>query len=175
MPIPKPEKDETKNQYTSRVISFLVEENKSRDKPWTTQQMVAIAYSLWEKKDSKITNTIVIDENVYMVEQIHDVPRECLEQLKCEDSIKDESFGDDSFDDDCFMYVPEEAKGSEGKKSTRKLPYRNKDGTMNLNHVYSALKLLPKAEGIPEEERIRIRDRLRAILKKINPDYIPKD
>ncbi len=49
------------------------------------------------------------------------------------------SFGDASFPDDSFAYVPDEAKGADGSKSLRSLPYKNADGSVDPGHLRNAL------------------------------------
>jgi len=85
-----------------------------------------------------------------------------------------ETFGDASFPDSCFAWVPDSAKGPDGRKSDRKLPYKNKDGTVDLNHVRNALARLDQTKDIPEAEKEKIRAMLQNILKKANPDYKPE-
>ncbi|MEM3017951.1 MAG: hypothetical protein QXO25_03625 [Candidatus Bathyarchaeia archaeon] len=41
--------------------------------------------------------------------------------------------------DSCFAYVPPSAKGPEGRKSDRGLPYRWPDGRIDVNHLRNAL------------------------------------
>jgi hypothetical protein len=84
-----------------------------------------------------------------------------------------DSFGDASFPDECFFWVPEEAKGPDGKKSLRKLPYKFPNGTISWDNVYAAIRYLPKTEGIPPAEIDKIRKRIEAMLKEHNPDYKP--
>ncbi len=85
-----------------------------------------------------------------------------------------EGFGDASFPDDCFAYVPDSAKGPDGRKSDRKLPYKNKDGTVDLDHVRNALARLNQTQGISDAEKEKIRTMLQNILKKANLDYKPE-
>jgi len=82
-------------------------------------------------------------------------------------------FGEADFPDSCFAWVPESAKGPDGNKSERKLPYKNKDGTIDLPHVRNALARLSQTQGIPDAEKARIRTMLENILKKASPDYVP--
>jgi hypothetical protein len=82
-----------------------------------------------------------------------------------------ESFGDASFPDSCFAYVPASAKGENGNKSDRKLPYKNADGSISMDHVRNALARLDQTDGIPTGEKDRIRNMLQNILKRENPDY----
>lgn len=87
--------------------------------------------------------------------------------------IEENGFGDASFPDDCFAWVPESAKGPNGNKSDRKLPYKNADGTVDLDHVRNALARLDQTDGIPPEDKEKIRTMLQGILAKENPDYNP--
>jgi len=86
-------------------------------------------------------------------------------------SLEREGWGDSSFPDSCFAYVPDSAKGVDGNKSDRKLPYKDKDGTVSLSHVRNGLARLDQTQGIPDAEKTRIRTLLQNILKKANPDY----
>jgi hypothetical protein len=85
-----------------------------------------------------------------------------------------EAFGDASFPDSCFAYVPASAKGENGNKSDRKLPYKNADGSISMDHVRNALARLDQTDGIPAGEKDRIRNMLQNILKRENPDYQPE-
>lgn len=62
------------------------------------------------------------------------------------------SFGDASFPDECFAYVPAEAKGSDGKKSLRALPYKNADGSVDPDHLRNALARFNQTD-IPQDEK----------------------
>jgi hypothetical protein len=84
-----------------------------------------------------------------------------------------DSFGDASFPDECFLWVPESAKGPDGNKSERKLPYKNKDGSVDLAHVRNALARLDQTTGIPSAEKDKIRRKLQDLIAKANPDYQP--
>ena len=86
-----------------------------------------------------------------------------------------EAFGDASFPDSCFAYVPASAKGANGNKSDRKLPYKNADGSISMDHVRNALARLDQTEGIPAAEKERIRNMLQNILKRASPEYEPEE
>jgi hypothetical protein len=77
--------------------------------------------------------------------------------------------------DSCYAYVPESAKGADGKKSDRKIPYKWPDGTIGpLNIIRNALaRLAQEKTDIPDDEKARITKMLQGILKKANPDYTP--
>jgi hypothetical protein len=75
-----------------------------------------------------------------------------------------DSFGDASFPDECFAYVPESAKGKDGNKSERKLPYKNADGSVDWPHVRNALARLDQTIGIPAAEKEQIRKKLEALI-----------
>lgn len=62
----------------------------------------------------------------------------------------------DSLPDSSFAYV-------DGK--TRKLPYKDKDGKVDLPHVRNALARLNQAQGISDEEKAKIRTKLQSALK----------
>lgn len=94
-----------------------------------------------------------------------------VQGLVAGDETVDVDFGEADFPDSCFAYVPEEARGEKGKKSLRKLPYKNKDGSVNLPHVRNALARLDQTDGIPPTEKARIRKMLQALLKKEDPNY----
>jgi hypothetical protein len=97
---------------------------------------------------------------------------EMLESLQRALTLQ-EGFGDASFPDSCFMWVPEDAKGKDGNKSLRKLPYKNADGSISLPHVRNALARLDQTEDIPATEKDAIRKKLEGILEKENPEYKP--
>jgi hypothetical protein len=103
--------------------------------------------------------------------------RQLISQLAAETTIDAPysglDFGEADFPDSCFAWVPESAKGPDGNKSERKLPYKNKDGSVDLPHVRNALARLSQTQGIPEAEKARIRTMLENILKKASPDYTP--
>jgi len=86
---------------------------------------------------------------------------------KIEDKIE-EAFGDASFPDSCFAFVPDSAKGADGNKSERKLPYKNADGTVDLPHVRNALARLNQTTGIPSDKKEAIQKTLENILAKEN-------
>jgi len=90
------------------------------------------------------------------------------------DDYTPESWGDASFPDSCFLYVPPEAKGEDGSKSLRKLPVRNKDGTLSCPHVRNALARLDGAD-IPDSAKDAIRSKLHKLMKQCNPDYKPPE
>jgi hypothetical protein len=97
------------------------------------------------------------------------------EKMKMTENTEQEAFGDASFPDGCFAYVPDSAKGENGNKSDRKLPYKNADGSVSIDHVRNALARLDQTDGIPAGEKERIRTMLQNILKKDNPDYQPPE
>jgi hypothetical protein len=88
---------------------------------------------------------------------------------------EEESWGDASFPDSSFMYVPDSAKGKDGKKSDRKLPVKTADGKVDIPHVRNALARLNQTQGIPAAAKAEIKKKLQAMLKKDNPDYKPSD
>ena len=49
--MPKPREDETKEEFISRCISYM-EENE-RDKFPSREQRIAVCYSYWENKDKE--------------------------------------------------------------------------------------------------------------------------
>jgi len=77
--------------------------------------------------------------------------------------------------DSCYAYVPESAKGKDGRKSDRKIPYKWPDGSIGpLNIIRNALaRLAQEKTDIPDDEKARITKMLQGILKKENPDYVP--
>jgi len=77
--------------------------------------------------------------------------------------------------DSCYGYVPESAKGADGKKSDRKIPYKWPDGTIGpLNIIRNGLaRLAQEKTDIPDAEKARLTKMLQGILKKANPDYKP--
>jgi len=103
--------------------------------------------------------------------------RVLISQLAAETTIDSPNvgvdFGEADFPDSCFAWVPESAKGPDGNKSERKLPYKNKDGTIDLPHVRNALARLSQTQGIPDAEKARIKTMLEDILKRASPDYTP--
>lgn len=86
-----------------------------------------------------------------------------------------EAFGDASFPDSAFAYVPDEAKGEEGKKSLRKLPHHNEDGSLDEAHVRNGLQQLEKTKDLSTEEKTKIKAHLEAHMKELNPDYEPSE
>jgi hypothetical protein len=101
-----------------------------------------------------------------------------LKESEIKEAVKqvfEETFGDASFPDSCFAYVPASAKGENGNKSDRKLPYKNADGSISIDHVRNALARLDQTEGIPNEEKAKIRTMLQNILKRGNSDYEPEE
>lgn len=48
MPIPKPERNENKNEFISRCMRFVSKENK-----WDQKQQLAICFSQWENKKNE--------------------------------------------------------------------------------------------------------------------------
>lgn len=90
--------------------------------------------------------------------------------LRGEKKKMNEAFGDASYPDSCFAYVPDSAKGAEGNKSDRKLPYKNKDGSVDIPHVRNALARLNQTDGLSDQETSRIRTMLQSILNRENPE-----
>jgi hypothetical protein len=72
--------------------------------------------------------------------------------------------------DSSFAYIESGGtKDSEGKtepRSKRHLPYKDKDGKVDLPHTRNALARLDQTEGIPEGEKAAIRTKLEAALNK---------
>ncbi len=87
--------------------------------------------------------------------------------------LTQEGWGDASFPDSSFAYVPDKAKGKDGDKSLRKLPYKDKDGTVDMPHVRNALARLNQTQDVPADEKDAIRKMLQGQMKKANPDYDP--
>ena len=79
------------------------------------------------------------------------------------------SFGDASFPDECFAYVPPEAKGQDGKKSLRSLPYKNADGSVDPDHLRNALARFNQTE-IPSDEKAGVLSKLCSAAKKAGID-----
>ena len=79
------------------------------------------------------------------------------------------SFGDASFPDECFAYVPPEAKGADGKKSLRSLPYKNADGSVDPDHLRNALARFNQTE-IPSAEKAGVLSKLCSAAKKAGID-----
>lgn len=86
-----------------------------------------------------------------------------------------EAWGDASFPDSSFAWVPDSAKGPDGVKSDRKLPYKDENGKVDLDHVGNALARLDQTEEIPAAEKEKIRAMLQDILAKANPNYKPPE
>jgi hypothetical protein len=97
------------------------------------------------------------------------------ERVSENDKVKNEAWGDVSFPDSSFAWVPDDAKGPDGIKSNRKLPYKDADGKVDLDHVRNALARLDQTDGIPAAEKEKIRAMLQDILAKANPDYKPPE
>jgi|WetSurMetagenome_2_1015567.scaffolds.fasta_scaffold743081_1 hypothetical protein len=64
MPVPKPVAKEEQSKFMSRCMAFMNNENakKPADQKWKRDQMAAICFSQWEKKDKKETEQSSIDE-----------------------------------------------------------------------------------------------------------------
>jgi hypothetical protein len=77
--------------------------------------------------------------------------------------------------DKCFMWVPDSAKGADGKKSDRKLPYMWPDGEISIPNVRNALSRLNQTKEIPADDKDAIKKKAQNILKKDNPDYEPTE
>ena len=58
MPIPKPKKNEEKNEFISRCISTLSDMKEFKD----NDQRIAVCFSQWERKDEKISIIDKIDD-----------------------------------------------------------------------------------------------------------------
>jgi len=73
--------------------------------------------------------------------------------------------------DSAFAYImPGGKKDSEGKtvpRSLRKLPYKDKNGKIDLKHLRNALSRAPQTKGIPAGEVKRIQAKLRKILERM--------
>jgi hypothetical protein len=54
MPVPKPKEKETEKEYISRCEKFMHEENerKSADEKRSNEQITAICFSTWRKKET---------------------------------------------------------------------------------------------------------------------------
>jgi hypothetical protein len=85
-----------------------------------------------------------------------------------EEPVDELGWGDSSFPDSSFAFIPESAKGKDGNKSERKLPYKDKDGNIDLPHVRNALARLSQTQGISQSEKDSIKNMLENILKKQN-------
>ena len=81
--------------------------------------------------------------------------------------------------DSCFMHVPAEARGANGKKSSRKLPYKYPSGKISCSHVLAIIQNMGGARNEPD-----LPDNLRAKYKahaqrlyrsNCNPDYKPSE
>jgi hemerythrin-like domain-containing protein len=79
------------------------------------------------------------------------------------------SFGDASFPDECFAYVPPEAKGQDGKKSLRSLPYKNSDGSVDEGHLRNALARFNQTD-IPSAGKAGVLSKLCSAAKKAGID-----
>lgn len=70
--------------------------------------------------------------------------------------------------DSAFLYIaPGGKKDSEGKttpRSLRKLPYRDANGSVDLPHLRNALARLSRTQGIPADEKDRIRAKAERLL-----------
>lgn len=62
-----------------------------------------------------------------------------------------------------FAFISEDGK-------TRKLPYKDADGKVDLPHVRNALARLNQTQGIPDEEKTKIRTKLQNALKSAKAD-----
>lgn len=64
MPIPKPVKDEEQSKFMSRCMAFMNTENAKKPEAdkWKRDQMAAICFSQWEKKDKNEKAKADLDE-----------------------------------------------------------------------------------------------------------------
>ncbi|MGQ9543692.1 MAG: hypothetical protein ACUVTM_06390 [Candidatus Bathyarchaeia archaeon] len=70
--------------------------------------------------------------------------------------------------DSCFAYVPPSARGPEGNKSERKLPYRWPDGRIDLDHLRNALARWSQTEFHSQEARMETLRELCQAAKEAN-------
>ena len=81
--------------------------------------------------------------------------------------------------DSCFMHVPDSAKGENGNKSDRKLPYKYPSGKIDCPHVLAIIQTLQGARGgadIPENLAKEYLSRAQNLYKQnCNPDYEPEE
>ncbi len=93
-----------------------------------------------------------------------------VETPKSTEKVEEAGWGAADWPNSCFAYVPKD-----GNPSDRKLPYKNKDGSVDIPHVRNALARLDQTQGIPPAEKEEIRTMLQNLLKKDNPDYEPSE
>jgi len=75
--------------------------------------------------------------------------------------------------DSCFAYVPPEAKGADGVKSARKLPYKWPDGEVSCPNVRNALSRLNQPDtDVPDKPGL-IKLFQGVMQRDCNPDYQP--
>jgi hypothetical protein len=79
------------------------------------------------------------------------------------------SFGDASFPDECFAYIPDEAKGPNGSKSLRSLPYKNADGSVDEGHLRNALTRFNQTD-VPSDKKAEVLSKLCSAAKKAGID-----
>jgi hypothetical protein len=76
--------------------------------------------------------------------------------------------------DSCFAYVPPEAKGADGVKSARKLPYKWPDGEVSWPNVSNALSRLGQpGTDIPDAEKSRLIKFFQNMMARHDPNYQP--
>jgi hypothetical protein len=76
--------------------------------------------------------------------------------------------------DSCFAYVPPEAKGPDGVKSARTLPYKWPDGEISWPNVKNALSRLGQpGTDIPDAEKNRLIKFFQNMMAKHDPNYEP--
>ena len=185
MPIPKPRKGEPSDEFIGRCMSWMHDNEPERPKkqqlamcysslrtargkgtaPKKEEQTPGVEVPLLTEEKKELSAAELMDMFVAEVKEAWDIYEASQKE--------EESWGDASFPDSSFMWVPEEAKGKEGKKSLRKLPVKTKEGKWDLPHVRNALARLPVTQGIPEAEKAKIRTKLQNVLSRLSPGYEP--
>lgn len=108
-----------------------------------------------------------------------DSSHEPIEYVKGVDYVEDRQGERDftpsaDWPDSCFAYVPPEAKGADGVKSARKLPYKWPDGEISWPNVKNALSRLGQpGTDVPDAEKSRLIKFFQNLMAKHDPDYEP--
>ena len=110
MPIPKPKPKQSKEDYISKCHKFLHNENKTRKKKRSNEQISGICFSIWRRKD-------------YSETQIQDI-LEWYENKEAEAMIEyNEALGPEDFKDMTLKEMVNKLKGWE--KERKELGYKS--------------------------------------------------
>ena len=180
IPLPKPKKNENKSDFISRCASDKAMNEEYPD----AKQKLAVCYSLWERRNKgkkmkniskseaknimkKLSEVISLvgdlleDDNVGNVEKA-----ETIEKAKWDSGYIS------SLPDSAFAYVENCYGKTTNDKRARHLPYKDKNGKIDLPHLRNALarvnQIKPFCKDTNKAEMIATaRKRLEAAKKKV--------